>query len=79
MADPHRPATPPAPAADQRPAGPDVPGVQSGDEDPGAALDDPEMREAMRGEREKSGGARALPPANHPPDVAPPAGPGGAT
>ena len=49
------PVPPPAPAtATPRPHGPDAPGPHSGEEDPGAALDDPELRDALRGEREQS-------------------------
>ena len=58
-----------APVPGSRPLGPDAPDLPSDDEDPGAALDDPELRDAMRGEREHSSRVIATrPPAQTPAD-----------
>ena len=68
-----------APVPGPRPREPDAPDLPSDDEDPGAALDDPDLRDALRGEREHSRRVIApRPPAQTPagPDSAATARPG---
>ncbi len=55
MTEPTAPA--PAPAAK-----PDPTTTAAGEEDPGAALDDPALRDALRGEAERSGTKPVTPP-----------------
>ena len=53
--------SPPAPDPTSKPGEPSPAHSSAGEEDPGAALDDPALREAMRGETERSGTRPAAP------------------